>query len=213
MTLGRHIWIEGTDGTGKSTQVELLQKRLLEEKAIQSIAFHEPGGVDIAQYIRDVIKNGNLERDTMTNLLLFSASRRENWLQKGKDALKDGVWVINARSWWSSLAFQGYGEGLDPHVIRQVTELATDKEYMSPDYALILDLHDADERTRRIAGRGALAQPDTFEKRAEEFQKRIREGYRTIASDFNVPIIDAGQSQEEISVHIWDSIFPNHIKT
>lgn len=208
-TRGKHIWIEGTDGTGKSTQVKQLQARLLKEHGIKSIAFHEPGGVEIATAIREVLLNGTLPRQPLTNVLLFSASRRENWFQQGKKALAEGTWVFNARSFWSTEAYQGSAEGVDIELIRQITLLSTDEEYMNPDHAVILDLADDKERIKRIGERGDLKHPDTFEAQGEAFQQRIVDGYRRIAAEYSVPVIDASRSPDEITEDIWGIIKPD----
>lgn len=202
MGKGKYIVIEGHDGTGKSTQVGILRQKLL-ENGIESIEFHEPAGSPVADAIRTVIKNGDLERDAMTNLLLFSASRHELWTQRAASELKLGHWVITARSYYSSLAFQGYGEGLDLNIINDVTKIATGEDYMNPDLALILSMDNEDERARRIAIRGELEQPDTFESKDKAFQRRVREGYLQIAHDKNVPVISAAQPIDRVTDDIW----------
>src|SRR5690606_11683039 len=105
----------------------------------------------------------------LTNVLLFSASRRENWIQQGKVALERGTWIISARDYTSTLAYQGYGEGLDLELIEHITLLATDEQYVTPDHCIILDINDEAERARRIAQRGTLENPDTFESRGDDF--------------------------------------------
>lgn len=89
---GKYIVIEGQDATGKSTQVERLRQRLQQDN-IDSIEFHEPGGTDMADAIRLVIKNGDLTRTPETNLLLFTAARVEIW-QDALQALALGKWVF-----------------------------------------------------------------------------------------------------------------------
>lgn len=206
MKTGKYIVIEGHDGTGKSTQVEILRNRLIEDLGIDSIEFHEPAGHPTADAIRTVIKDGRLERDAITNLLLFSASRHELWTKRGLPALRLGKWVLSARSYISSLAYQGYGEGLDLDIVNQVTKLATDNEYMKPDVELILDLNDDEERARRIANRGELEHPDTFESKDDTFQTRVRDGYLHIAHDRDIPIISANQTVEKVSEDIWEHV-------
>ena len=199
---GKYIVIEGTDGTGKSTQVDLLSERLKQE-GIASVTFHEPDGVPISSEIRTIIKNGSLERSALTNLLLFSACRRENWLQVGKNALEKGQWVLSARDYTSTLVYQGLTEGLDLDLIEQVTLQATDEQYIRPDHRIILDITDETERERRIQQRGELKTPDTFESRGNEFQQRLLEGYRHIAAQKNMPIVSATQSIDATADEIW----------
>ena len=202
---GNYIVIEGTDGTGKSTQVERLAARF-DAMGREVVQFHEPGGVEIANEIRSVIKNGDLARSAFTNLLLFTASRRENWLQTGLPVLERGGVVVSARDYTSTLAYQGYGEGLDVDMITDVTRMATDERYMNPDTTIILDIEDEQERERRIARRGELENPDTFESKDAEFQLRVREAYRDIARKRGLAVISAAQSMSEVEAAIWREI-------
>jgi dTMP kinase len=196
MSYGKYIVIEGHDGTGKSTQVGLICD-LLQQEGIESIEFHEPQGTPIADEIRTIIKNGALPRDGYTNLLLFTAARHEIW-KNAQKALKEGTWVIAARNYFSTLAYQGYAEGIDLEVIQNITRQFTDETYMRPDLAVILTLDDENERERRIQQRGPLATPDTFESRNEAFQRAIKQGYVAIASERSLPIISASQTPEKI---------------
>lgn len=202
---GKYIVIEGTDGTGKSTQADLIANRL-QDQGREVVRFNEPDGVEIAGKIRDVIKNGDLDRSAFTNLLLFSASRHENWTQEGKAALEAGKWIVSSRDYTSTLAYQGYGEGVDLEAIRYLTELSTDETYMTPDHTIILDIDDEIERKRRIAARGELANPDTFESKNDEFQQRVINGYRAIAEEKGLPVISASQPIELIHEKIWQLV-------
>ena len=197
MSQGRYIVIEGHDGTGKSTQVALLREYLM-QRGIESIEFHEPEGTPIASEIRTIIKNGTLERSATTNLLLFTAARHEIWHNKAKTALANGTWVISARNYYSTLAYQGYGEGVDIDLITTTTKTFTDEHYIHPDLAVILSLESNEERMKRIGNRGVLENPDTFESRDDDFQVRVRDGYLGIAKEYNLPVISAVQSPEDV---------------
>ena len=192
---GQYIVIEGNDGTGKTTQLELLAKYLSSlGRRVEEV--EEPGSDDpakstqIANYLRQLIKDSQLERSAEINLALFSAARRELWQHKISPALDSGITVLSARNFLSTLAYQGYGEGLDVAHSRQVTELFTSERYMSPDYTIILALDDETERIRRISRRGEPECPDTFESRDGAFQKRVNSGYRKIARRYHFPVID-----------------------
>lgn len=197
---GRYIVIEGNDGTGKSTQAELLAKWLHDEKGIDSFVTHEPDGLGISAEIRKLIKNGEFDRDGETNLLLFTASRHEIW-RRARRELEAGKWVISARNYLSTLAYQGYGEGIDRQKIIDATRQFTDETYMQPDLTVVLTLADA-EREKRIAERGELETKDTFESRTSNFQAKVNAGYEQIAADFGYPIIDASRSIDDIQAEI-----------
>ena len=182
---GTYIVIEGNDGTGKSTQAELLAD-YCRQQGREVIIVEEPGSDDpdkttpIASYLRSLIKNGTLARDPEINLALFSAARRELWQQKIAPALNRGAVVISARNYISTLAYQGYGEGVNTDHIMAITKLFTDERYMKPDFIIILTL---DERKKRIAKRSqGIDTSDTFESRSSNFQKHVDVAYRTIAS-------------------------------
>jgi len=208
MKLGKYIVIEGHDGTGKSTQVGILRQKLL-ENGIESIEFHEPAGNPIADVIRTILKNGDLDRDPMTDVLLFSAARCDIWKNLALPALDSGIWVVAARNYYSTQAYQGYGSGLKLDAIESITRISTDERYIKPDYAFILDLDDEKERAKRINNRGKLENPDTFESRPEDFQDRVRQGYLEIAKDRNIPIISANKPVKNISDEIWSYIEPD----
>jgi len=207
MEIGKYVVIEGHDGTGKSTQVGLIRQKLL-VCGIDSIEFHEPAGTLTADAIRNVIKNGSLERDAMTNLLLFSAARHEIWNKRALPALKMGKWVVAARNYYSTLAYQGYGEGLDLDLIEMITRQATNEKYMNPDIAIILDVNEK-SRIKRIDGRGQLENPDTFESKDDVFQFKVRDGYVDLARSRNIPIVLANNAAEDVAEEIWtDHIRP-----
>lgn len=201
MARGKYIVIEGHDGTGKSTQVGLLRDHL-SEQGIGSIEFHEPQGTPIADAIRTIIKNGTLPRDGLTNLLLFTAARHEIWKEAQK-ALDQGIWVVAARNYYSTLAYQGHGEGLDRELILSITKQFTNPTYIHPDLAVILTLDDETERERRIGERGILQTPDTFEARDNAFQIAVKNGYRAIAKEYDLPIISANQPVADIADEIY----------
>ena len=197
MIEGKYVVIEGHDGTGKSTQVGMLREYLAEQ-GVESIEFHEPEGTPMADALRRIIKNGELERSAKTNLLLFTAARHEIWHERALPALKMGTWVVAARNYYSTLAYQGYGEGLDRELITSLTAQFTDERYLRPDLSVILTLDDASERARRIGERGELETRDTFESRPEDFQGRVQAGYVQIAHEHHLPIISAQQTPQAV---------------
>ena len=207
---GRYIVVEGNDGTGKSTQVALLADEYL-RGGYEVCIVEEPGSDDpekstpAANELRRLIKNGDLERAPEINLGLFSAARGEIWREKIKPALDRGAIVLSARNYYSSLAYPGRGEGMDEAEIIRMTRLFTDEHYMQPDVAVILTLSDA-ARAERIAMRGELKNPDTFESRGDDFQTRVNQAYIDIARQYNIPTIDAGGTVEEVRVAIWEYV-------
>ena len=204
MSRGKYIVIEGNDGTGKSTQVELLAKWLKDEKGLKTFVMHEPAGAPISDAIRTVIKNGDLERDALTNVLLFTAARHENWCSV-RERLDEGAWIISARNYISTEVYQGIGEGVDIDMIHSITRQFTDEQYMNPDYTFVLSLSD-EERIKRISSRGELENKDTFESRDSVFQQSLNNGYSYIAKKYGFPLIDASSSIDVIQSTIQTQI-------
>lgn len=203
---GKSIVIEGNDGTGKSTQVDLLAERLASDYGIESYVIHEPDGPAISAEIRKIIKNGSFDRQPITNLLLFMASRYEQNHIGEHQHVPEGHWLLKARDRSSSEAYQGYGEGLSPELIAHLHEMVMTPLYLTPDLKVILGLSD-EERARRIAARGPIENPDTFEMRSQDFQDRVNDGYREIAKRDKLPYIDASKSIEEIHEEIMELIW------
>lgn len=194
---GAYIVGEGNDGTGKSTQIDLLAQYIRHEYNTEVLVLHEPDGCPISSEIRQIIKNGSLERDATTNLLLFTASRHETWFRDALPALERGGVVLSARNELSSEVYQGIAEGLGVDRVREVTRMFMDERYMNPDLTVIFTLDDTIRR-ERIAARGELQNPDTFESRGNEFQNLLNKGYIEIASSRALPTIDASQSIDEV---------------
>ena len=209
-SLGKYIVIEGNDGTGKSTQVAKLAN-YFRERGRTVCVVEEPGSDDpekstpIADELRKVIKNGDLTRSAAVNVALFSAARRELWREKIQPALERGEIVLSARNYISTLVYQGRGEGFDESEILRLTKLFTDERYLCPDIMIILSLSH-DKRAKRIAMRGELKNPDTFESRGQDFQEKVDDGYLEIAKDYDIPVVLADGNVEEVHDMLIDEI-------
>lgn len=206
MPQGKYIVIEGGDGTGKTTQADLLQK-YLESQGLHVIHLKEPGGTPVAEAIRSVIVDGTLDRTPMTNILLFTANRHELWHARIKPELEKGTWVICTRNYWSTLVYQGYGEGMSESVITAITATFTEEAYMNPDFGIILTLDDITTSKNRISERGNLNKPDTFESRDNDFQQKINDGYLTVAKKYRLPTISASRSIKTVAADIQHIVY------
>lgn len=212
-SLGKYIVIEGNDGTGKSTQVAKLAN-YFRERGRTVCVVEEPGSDDpekstpIADELRKVIKNGDLARSAAVNVALFSAARRELWREKIQPALERREIVLSARNYISTLVYQGRGEGYDESEILRLTKLFTDERYLHPDIMIILSLSH-DKRAKRIAMRGELKNPDTFESRGQDFQEKVDDGYLEIAKDYDIPVVLADGNVEEVHDMLIDEIKAN----
>ena len=192
-----YIVIEGQDGTGKSTQARLLQE-YYEKQGKEVVVMDEPDGdLPQAHDIHDLIlvrgKDYNME--AMTNVLLFTAARYELWKKLAEPVLKNGGVVISARNWWSTLAYQGYGEGVSKSKIIKLTHEALPDRYVNPDKGFILTVSD-EVRLSRQDNRGKSK--ETFEAKPDDFQQRVNHAYLKIAKDFDIKTIDASGTIEEV---------------
>ncbi|MBQ6414011.1 dTMP kinase [Candidatus Saccharibacteria bacterium] len=190
-----YIVIEGQDGTGKSTQAELL-KNYYEKQGKEVVMLEEPDGdLPQAHDLHDMILTRGYDLEPLTNVLLFTAARVELWKKIAEPALKRGGIVISARNYWSTLAYQGYGEGVSRSKIIRITKELLPEQYVHPDYGFILTVSDK-VRLARQQNRGKAT--ETFEAKPSEFQQKVNAAYPKIAKEFNLTLIDASGTIEEI---------------
>lgn len=205
MTRGKYIVIEGSDGTGKTTQATLLQQQL-QAAGVDAVLLHEPGGTPLGEALRTIIINKDIPRTPESNLLLFTAARHE-LAAAIEQHLAAGQWVIASRSWLSTLAYQGYGEGLNVEQITAITKTYTSPHYLAPDCALILTIS-TEARTARMTERGGGHEQDAFETKQATFQRQLDQGYREIAATHQLPLIDTTPPPEQVAEVIWQHVAP-----
>lgn len=192
-----YIVIEGQDATGKSTQVEMLAD-FFRKRGKKVATIHEPDGdIKSAQDLRKIIKDKTYDLDPLAIFLLFSASRVELWKKIAEPILKEDGVVISARNWWSSLAYQGYGQGLSRSKITKITKSIMPKQYIEPTKSVILTLSD-DIRLQRETSRDNNSKNDTFESKSDDFQQKVNSAYINISKEFNVKTIDTSGTIDEI---------------
>lgn len=207
MGRGRFITFEGGDGTGKSTQVGRLAKRL-EARGISVQTTREPGGSLGAEQIRSLLVTGKLARwDAMTEALLFTAARRNHLETLIKPALQKGTWVVSDRFSDSTMAYQGIAGGLGEGAIDTLNKTALGD--FEPDLTLVLDLA-IKIGLERSGGRNADdgKGEDRFERKGGDFHKRLREAFLEIASDNpeRCIVIDAGGTVDEVEEKVWRAV-------
>lgn len=198
-----YIVIEGQDGTGKSTQARLLEEHF-KKLGKEVVVMEEPDGdLPQAHDIHDMILTRGYDLEPLTNVLLFTAARVELWRKIAEPVLKRGGVVISARNYWSTLAYQGYGEGVSRSKIIKITKEIMPEKYCHPDYGFIMTVSDK-VRLERQGTRGKAT--ETFEAKPNEFQQRVNAAYPKIAKDFGLTIVDAAGTIEEIFAKILDKI-------
>lgn len=196
MARGRFITLEGGEGGGKSTQAERLCA-MLDGLGIKHLRTREPGGTPGAEAIRALLVQGTAERWTpWSEALLNYAARKDHVAKKIEPALARGDWVVSDRFADSTMAYQGYAQGLGATPIAALHELTLGR--FQPDLTLILDTP-ADLGLSRAAERRGAAQ--RYESMGREFHDRVRHGFLEIArfDPDRCLVIDAKQPVDHVT--------------
>ena len=192
MTLGRYIALEGAEGCGKSTQAALLATDL------GAVLTRETGGTAIGQRIRDLLHDTSVtDLAPRAEALLTAADRAQHLEQVVVPALSSGRHVVSDRSVYSTLAYQGFGRGLDVSEIRMINEWAVGGHW--PELVVLLDAP-GPLLQERIAGRAL----DRFELEHPDFHARVRDGFHRMAADDpeHWVVIDASADPDTVAAHI-----------
>lgn len=195
-TAKRFFSLEGIDGSGKSTQIDMLIARLTAE-GYSVVKLREPGGAKISERVREILLDASFKGviGDKTELLLYNAARAQVIHEIIQPALDAGKIVIADRFAWSTFAYQGYARGLGAGMVQKLTELTCGSCF--PELTVVLDL--TVERSRaRTAKRGEA--PDRLEQEKADFFERVRQGYLAAAREYPecVAAIDADRSPEEV---------------
>ncbi len=197
------IAFEGIDGSGKTTQAEILSRRLSAE-GIGNEVVREPGGTKLGEGVRELLLHRtDLKINPVAEFLLFSASRAQLIRERVAPALKAGKSVILDRYFYSSVAYQGFGRGIPTSEIESVSQFATGGRLPDVVFLVRLDLETA-LRRRRLAGR----QADRMEDAEVEFFKRVIRGFEECArkDPDRFITIDGTLAAESVSERIFNDV-------
>ena len=202
---GRFITFEGTEGGGKSTQINLLAARL-RERGLTVRTLREPGGTPIGEEIRHTLQH-SAQNQAMTaeaELLLMNASRAQLVREVIRPALRASEIVLCDRFYDSTIAYQGYGRGLDLETVRRVIAFAVGDT--RPDLTIVLHVPIDVSEARRTAREAK--QRDRMEELDRKFFERVEAGFKAIASaePKRVRVLDATESIERIQEQIWSMV-------
>ncbi|MDY6862480.1 MAG: dTMP kinase [Thermodesulfobacteriota bacterium] len=209
--MGYLITFEGIEGCGKTTQINLL-KDYFKKKHIPFLLTREPGGTGVGEQIRKILLDAkNKDIFPVTELLLYEANRYQLVSQYVTKALKDGRLVLCDRFTDATLAYQGYGHGIDLELIKKLNFLATDG--IEPDLTILFDcpvdvgLKRAEMRT---GNESSSFKEDRFEQKGIKFHEKVRKGYREIAktNQNRIKIVESCQGVEEINrevIYLFES--------
>jgi dTMP kinase len=201
---GTFITFEGTEGSGKSTQIVLLAN-FLKSRDLRVMLTREPGGTPIGDQVRRILLDpAHTALDPKAELLLYAASRAQHLYEVILPALASGMIVLCDRFSDATLAYQGYGRGLDIEMIRALDRIVC--AGTRPDLTLLFDI-DAALGIARAHGRNTSRGLETearFENEELAFHERVRQGYRTLARQEpdRIRIVDASPAQEAVEMNV-----------
>jgi dTMP kinase len=201
---GTFITFEGTEGSGKSTQI-LLLANFLKSRGMRVVLTREPGGTPIGDQVRKIVLDpAHTALDPKAELLLYAASRAQHLYEVILPALASGVVVLCDRFSDATLAYQGYGRGLDIEMIRALDRIVC--AGTRPDLTLLFDI-DAALGISRAHGRNTSRGLETearFENEELAFHERVRQGYRTLAKQEpdRIRMVDASRAQEAVEMNV-----------
>ncbi|MGY3777042.1 dTMP kinase [Helcococcus sueciensis] len=193
--IGKFIAFEGSDGSGKTTILNNVEKFLIENN-IDFIITREPGGTKISEEIREILlSNDNSEMSARTEALLYSASRAQHVDELILPNLQKGKLVISDRYVLSSLAYQGFGRELGYDSVKEINDFATDN--LSPDYTFFFNVDPITVLKRK---RNNFV-TDRLENESNSYHNKVYNGYQEILkrNKDNLIIIDASKSIEEVT--------------
>lgn len=200
----RFITFEGIEGSGKSTQVQLVGEYLKKQQQ-QVVITREPGGTPVADDIRSLLLNRQQEALTHTSeLLLMFAARSQHLSQIILPALKQGAWVLCDRFTDSTIAYQGFGRGIEQAIISQLKEWVQGD--LNPGLTFLFDMP-VQLALERVRQRG---EKDRFEVEAVEFHSRVKQGFLNLYQQHpeRIVLIDATQSIEAIEANLISHLTP-----
>lgn len=191
MKKGLFITLEGADGCGKTTQLNLL-KEYLTSKGYEIVVTREPGGKGLGEKLREILLNYDGEVSDRCEAFLYLADRAQNIDTIIKPAINSGRIVLCDRHTDSSVAYQGYGREQNIDNINMLNELAVNGVH--PDLTIVFDI-DTETSMARVG-----AEKDRLESAGIEFHKRVRNGYLEIAkkNPQRIKVVDASQTIEDV---------------
>ena len=199
MTRGLFITFEGADGCGKTTQIELLDK-YLKEKGKETLLTREPGAKGLGIKLREILLNYDGEVSPQCESFLFLADRAQHIDCIIKPAIKEGKIILCDRHTDSTVAYQGYGRGLDLDQINMLNNIATGG--LKPDLTIVFDV-DIETSMKRVG-----KEKDRMESAGAEFFNKVRQGYLEIAKQEpnRVKVINSSDTIENIHKQVVELV-------
>lgn len=196
------IVVEGQDGTGKDTQAKKL-KEYFEAQGKKVVAYSESGTGSEDEFISEIARlNYGSKQDigNKTRVMLYLVNRYEQWRRLAEPALKNGDIVITARSWLSTLVYEGYGAGVSRSFITKIHKDTMPDYYFKPDKVFLLTLSE-EEQAKRLGTQTDKKwdrKQEVWKSKGNEFQRKINAAYIKVAKEYKIPTIDASGTIDEV---------------
>lgn len=198
LTRGKFITVEGQDGAGKSTNLQVVET-FLQENDISFVTTREPGGTQFGEAIRELLLNSgdNIINDDAELMLIFAA-RAQHIDDLIEPSLSKGVWVLCDRFTDTTYAYQGGGRGIDKNIIAELEK--TVQGDLQPDLTILLDLPTDLSESRA----GERSSPDRFESQDQQFKENVRRAYLQLADDNpdRIKVVDASLSLDRVEQNV-----------
>jgi dTMP kinase len=201
---GFFVTFEGGEGSGKSTQIVRLERRL-RSLGLSPLVTREPGGTPLAERVRDVLLEGSLSPPPLAEALLMEAARADLVHNVIRPALAASRIVLCDRYADSTLAYQGAGRGLDAALLARLNAIATGG--LDPDLTLLFDLEAHAGLARRAGAEGAL---NRLDRESPEFHVRVRAKYLELAREHpaRFVVLDASRDADALGQDVWAALEP-----
>lgn len=201
-----HIVIEGQDGTGKDTQAQKLVE-YFRAQGKDVVCYSESGTGSEDPFIKKIAElnyGSKQDIDHRTRVLLYLVNRYEQWRKIAEPTLKAGGIVITARSWLSTLVYEGYGAGVSRSTIVKLHKAMMPEKYFNPDKIILLTIPE-EVQAKRLGtqiDKNWDRKKEVWKSKGSEFQHKINRGYIQVAKDYNIPTCDASGTIDEVFENI-----------
>jgi len=197
------ITLDGSDGCGKSTQIQRLAERL-QSQGHKVVCCRDPGGTPLGDAVRNILLNrGELQIADTTEVFLFSAARAQLVQEVIRPALENGSIVLSDRFLISTLVYQCYAGGVPIEMLKSISAASVGETL--PDLSIVLDIP-YEIAVERIRHRST---PDRMERKGEEYHRLVREGFLKYAAEEpqRYVVVDAAPPPDEVANAIWKIVF------
>ena len=197
-----HIVREGQDGTGKDTQARMVAE-YFKKQGKEVVFYAESGTASEDEFVAEIAKlnyGSKQDIDHRTRVMLYLINRYEQWRKLAEPVLKRGGIVVTARSWLSTLIYEGYGAGVSRPLIIKVHKTIMPTRYFNPDKIAILTLSRAEQEKRLgiQTDKKWDRKEEVWKSQGDAFQQKINPAYLKVAKEYNIPTIDASGTIEEV---------------